>query len=169
MKLIFFQPWETEMLSVEILWLSCSNISTVWGVQWCGAAEVSEPVVCTRSQTHCDEHTDLKVADEPSGRGCGTCTDIYASSNETTVISTCWTSFHCLMKTLTRADGKMLLFVYNIFIFVCWPEVSPLELWLSLQCNDVHDSLWGCTRGFLCSSFQHLTVHHEIPNKQWLL
>lgn len=38
----------------------------MWGVQWCGAAEVSEPVVCTRSQTHCDEHTDVKVADEPS-------------------------------------------------------------------------------------------------------
>lgn len=55
----------------------------MWGVQWCGAAEVSEPVVCTRSQTHCDEHTDVKVADEPSGRGCGTCTDICASSNET--------------------------------------------------------------------------------------
>lgn len=153
------------MLSVEILWLSCSNISSVgcamvWGCWGFGA--------CTRSQTHCDEHTDVKVADEPSGRGCGTCTDICASSNETTVISTCWTSFHCLMKTLTRADGKMLLFVNNIFIFVCWPEVSPLELWLSLQCNDVHDSLWGCTWGFLCSSVQCLTVH-EIPNKQWLL
>lgn len=79
--------------------------------------------------------------------------------------------FHCQRKILNSDKGNVfsvfsvfLSDVNNIFIFVCWHAVSPLELWHYLQCNVVHDSLWECTQGFLCSWFQHLTVQHEIPN-----